>query len=103
MKSVATQPYISENQDIIPITTADAQTKLTEIVERVEGKDERVILIQDGKEMAAIISIEAFLFLEKMVHKVEDEMDRRAIREARNPRARAENITLEKLKQELSL
>ncbi|MBC6417321.1 MAG: type II toxin-antitoxin system Phd/YefM family antitoxin [Prochloron sp. SP5CPC1] len=101
MNSVATQPYVSENQDILPITIPEAQTKLTDIVERVHNKDERIILIQDGKEMAAIISMEAFSFLEQMIHKMEDEMDRRAILEARNQRAG--NITLEKLKQELGL
>jgi PHD/YefM family antitoxin component YafN of YafNO toxin-antitoxin module len=57
------------------LTTADAQAQLPEIVQQVAADDKRVILLQDGQKMAAIISMEAFEFLERMVEKLEDEID----------------------------
>jgi prevent-host-death family protein len=75
MEATQIQASLAEAEDMVRLTIADVQTKLPEIVRQVAADDKRVILLQDGKEMAAIISLEAFEFLERMAEKIEDEID----------------------------
>jgi prevent-host-death family protein len=101
MQATKIKTYLTEDEGIVSLTTADAQAQLPEIVQQVAADDKRVILLQDGQEMVAIISMEAFEFLERMVEKMEDEMDLEALRKARERTEQEENVTLEELKQEL--
>ena len=59
----------------IHLSVAEAQSKLAEIVGRVAAEDRRVILSKNGKDVAVIISLEAFWFLEKMIELAGDELD----------------------------
>ena len=61
--------------DYIHLSVAEAQSKLAEIVGRVSAEDRRFILSKNGKDVAAIISLEAFWFLEKMIELAGDEID----------------------------
>ena len=58
----------------IHLSVAEAQSQLAEIVGLV-AEDRRVILSKNGKDVAAIISLEAFWFLEKMIELAGDEVD----------------------------
>lgn len=91
----------TEDSPIIHFTTTEAQTRLTEIVQQVAAEDQPVILNHNGENLAAIISLEAFEFLERMIEKLEDEIDIATIHEDRKNPEKELNITLEKLKQEL--
>ena len=75
MEATKIQTSLAENEGTIKLKMTTAQTELPEIIKQVAADDKRVILMQDGKEMAAIISREAFEFLERMVEKMEDEID----------------------------
>ena len=55
------------SESYIHLSVADAQSQLAEIVGRVAAEDRRVILSKDSKDLAVIISLEAFWFLEKMI------------------------------------
>ena len=101
METTKIQASLPDDEEMVSVTTATAQARLPEIVQQVVTDDRQVILVQDGKEMAAIISMEAFDFLERMVEKMEDKMDLEALRKARKEDEQGKNITLEKLKQEL--
>ena len=59
----------------IHLSVAEAQSQLAEIVGRVSAEDRRVILSKNGEDVAAIISLEAFWFLEKMIELAGDEVD----------------------------
>lgn len=85
---------------IVRLTTADAQANLPNILQQVVKDEQSIILTSEGKEMAAIISMEAFEFLERMIEKIEDEIDLKALHEVREDNEEEKNITLEELKQE---
>jgi prevent-host-death family protein len=53
----------------------EARDNFASTVSRVAAGEERVIVSQDGKEVAAIISTDEFCFLERVIEKLEDEMD----------------------------
>jgi PHD/YefM family antitoxin component YafN of YafNO toxin-antitoxin module len=97
------QVSLLEAEEMVFLDAADAQIDLPGIVQQVAANDQRVILTLEGKKMAAIISLEAFEFLERMIEKIEDEID---IQEAERILAESkpeDYITLEQLKQELGL
>ncbi len=75
MEAITPQKPLTEENKMISLSVADLQSKLTEIVQQVATEDTRVILTQEGKKIAAVISMEAFEFVERMVEKIEDEMD----------------------------
>ena len=103
MEATKIQTSLAENEGTIKLKMTTAQTELPEIVKQVAADDKRVVLLQDGKEMAAIISMEAFEFLERMVEKMEDEID---LADSRSALAEAEQegtIPWEQVKKELGL
>ncbi|MEA5534144.1 type II toxin-antitoxin system Phd/YefM family antitoxin [Crocosphaera sp. XPORK-15E] len=83
----------------ISITVNEAQNHLSEIIEQIETNDIPVIITHQGKGQAVMISLEAFAFLEKMIAQQEDEIDREALREARQDLE--PTTSLNELKQEL--
>ena len=56
---------------------SEARSELTEIVNHVAFGNDRYILTRNGKELAAIVSIEDLKTLEKMEDKSDIEMARR--------------------------
>ncbi len=103
MEPVATAEHTTEDSPITRMTTTEAKDNFEDTVNRVADGEERVILNQDGKDVAAIISLEEFWFLERAIRKLEDEMDLEAVRAARTETETEENISLEELKKELGL
>ncbi len=87
------------NEGVISITVNEAQNHLNEIIAQIEKNDVPVIITHQGKEKAVMISLEAFAFLEKMIFQQEDEIDREALREARQDLE--PTTSLNELKQEL--
>lgn len=57
------------------VSTADARNQLSDVLNRAAYGREHVILTRRGKEIAAIIPIEHFYLLEKLVEEVEDRVD----------------------------
>ena len=74
MERVSTQQYTDEDS-LIRMTTAEAQDNLAKTVNLVASGEERVILSQDGKDVAAVISIEEFWLLERLIGELEDQID----------------------------
>ncbi|MFB2921293.1 type II toxin-antitoxin system prevent-host-death family antitoxin [Aerosakkonema funiforme] len=90
-----------ENNSIIRMTTEEVRDNFEQTVDRVTDGEESVILSKDGKDVAAIIPIEEFWLLERIIAKMEDEIDLEAVRAAREEKE--ENISLADLKKELGL
>ena len=101
MEKVTTEQYTAENSSILRMTAEEFQDKFEATVNRVTESEERVILTKDGKDVAAVISLEEFWFLERAIAQLEDEIDLEAIRAAKTETE--ENISLADLKKELGL
>ena len=95
----ASAPYSS----VLRMTATEARDKFAQTVNRVASGDRQVILSQDGKDVAAIIHIEEFWLLERLIEQLEDEMDLEAIRAAREETEAEPAIKLAELKKELGL
>lgn len=103
MEPVATEEYTAEDSLIIRMTTMEAQEKLAETVSLVAAGDERVILSQDGKDVAAIITIEEFWLLERLIAEEEERIDLEDARAALAEAKEKGTISLAALKAELGL
>lgn len=75
MERVTTEDSTAENSAIVRMTAAEAQDNFDETVNRVADSEESVILSKDGKDVAAIIPIEEFWFLERTIAELEDAID----------------------------
>jgi len=103
VEPVATEEYTAEDSLIIRMTTMEAQEKLAETVSLVAAGDERVILSQDGKDVAAIITIEEFWLLERLIAEEEERIDLEDARAALAEAKEKGTISLAALKAELGL
>lgn len=89
-----------EDTGIIEVDVSQVEDSFKEIINRINGEDLRVILSENGQQKGVIISTEAFLFLERMIEKIEDEID---VANAEKILADPNEIpvSLEQIKQEL--
>ncbi len=78
------------------LTTTEARNQFSDVINRVSYGGERIVLDRNGKEVAALVSIEDLRLLELL----EDRMDAEAAREAL---ADKETVNWEDLKKELEL
>ncbi len=79
------------------VTTKDAQDEFIELINRVAINKERIIITRRDKEIAAIVPLEDFKFLEESQSKNDLEEAAAALKEARALGA----ISLEELKTEI--
>lgn len=103
MERVTTEEYTAENSAIVRMTTTEAQDNFDETVNRVASGEDRVILSKDGKDVAAVISIEEFWFLERIIADLEDEIDLEDARAALAEAKEKGTISLAEMKAELGL
>jgi prevent-host-death family protein len=104
MERVMTEEYITpEDSPVVRLDVAELRDRLDDILTRVGSGEERAILSRDGEDVAAVISIEEFWFLERAIARLEDEMDLEAIREAKAEAEKKGTISWETLKSELGL
>lgn len=76
MERVITEGYTkAESSPVVPMSRTELKEILDQIVEKVGLGEERVILSQDGKDVAAVILIEKFWLLEKVIEELEDKID----------------------------
>jgi prevent-host-death family protein len=77
----------------------EAHERFREVVDRAEEAKERIYLTRSGKRIAAIVPIEDV----EAIEKIEDRIDRRALRRARVEMAVKGTIPWERVKAELGL
>ena len=76
MERVMTEEYITpEDSPVVRLSVEELRDRLDEILTRVASGEERAIVSRDGEDVAAVISIEEFWFLERAIAQLEDEMD----------------------------
>jgi antitoxin Phd len=79
------------------VTTADARKNLAEIINQVAYGKEPIVFTRRGKELAALVSIEDLMLLQKL----EDQVDIYDARKAKNEPG--EDISWSDLRKELDL
>ncbi len=81
------------------IALKKAQTELADTIKRVQETGERIALEQDGREVAALVSIEDLRFLEEL----EERQDLDAYRAALAEAEREGTVPLEKILEEYGI
>ncbi len=84
---------------MIEVSLVEAHERFLEVVDRADEAKERIYLTRAGKRIAAIVPIEDV----ETIEKIEDRIDRRALKRARAEMAVKGTISLEKMKADLGL
>jgi prevent-host-death family protein len=58
------------------VTTVEARSQFSEILNRAAYGRERVVLTRRGKPIAAVVSIDDLRALERLIDRIEDQIDR---------------------------
>ncbi len=58
------------------VTTVEARNQFSEVLNRAAYGHERVVLTRRGKPIAALVSIDDLRILERLIDRIEDEIDR---------------------------
>jgi len=76
MERIMTEEYITpEDSPVVRLDVEELRDRFDDILTRVASGEERAIVSRDGENVAAVISIEEFWFLERAIAQLEDEMD----------------------------
>jgi PHD/YefM family antitoxin component YafN of YafNO toxin-antitoxin module len=89
-----------EDTGIIEVDVSQVEDSFKEIINRINEEDLRVVLSENGQQKGVIISTEAFLFLERIIEKIEDEIDVANAEKVLAETKPEEYISWEKIKQE---
>ncbi|VVC76722.1 hypothetical protein AQUSIP_20470 [Aquicella siphonis] len=79
------------------VSTIDAKEEFSELINRVSHNKERILLTRRGKEVAAIVPLEDFQYLQESQNKLDLDEAVEALQEARSQGT----MTLEDLKAEI--
>jgi len=90
-----------EDSSVLRMTTKETIDNFAETLDRVADGENQVILNQDGKDVAAIVNIEEYLLLARVMEKFSDRIDLEAIRAGK--KEAAPKITVAELKEALGL
>lgn len=85
------------------ISAEKARNSFSELISHTAYSKDRVIVTRNGKKMAAIVSIEDLELLERLVDKIEDELDVEDIRAALLEYEEGKTVPWEKVKKDLGL
>lgn len=85
------------------ISLSKARNDFSDLVNRVNYSGEKVIIEKHGKEIAAIVSMDDFKLMERLLEKIEDYIDVRDAGTALEEYERGEFVPLESLAAELDL
>ncbi|MEC4985110.1 MAG: type II toxin-antitoxin system Phd/YefM family antitoxin [Oscillatoria sp. PMC 1068.18] len=89
--------------DLARFSLNEAKNNFDLIVERILKENEEIIITQNGQDLVAVISLEAFKFFLQKVREIEDKLD---LEEAENILASTkleEYISYQQLRKELGL
>jgi prevent-host-death family protein len=85
------------------ITSEEARTKFSEIVNRAAYGHERTIITKHGKSVAAVVSMDDLHLLERVLAKLEDETDTQAAIAALDEAEKNGTRSLQDVKADLGL
>lgn len=83
------------------ISSKEMRDNLSDVLNKVAYKGQKYTLTRSGKDMAVIISVEAWQRIEKLLRQMEDEEEIRNADEAHNRYITEGGIPLDQVKKEL--
>ena len=66
--------------DVLRVTEADLQAKLSTYLDRVTHEDEELVVTRDGQPIAAVIGMDGFRALRHVVREVEEQLGEERLR-----------------------
>ncbi len=85
------------------ISTVEARNQFSSLINRVAFGKEQMILTRRGQEVAAMIPLEDLRLFERLLERLEDQVDLEDAREALAEAERDGTLSLAKLKEDLGL
>lgn len=85
------------------ISAEKARNTFSELVSRTAYSKDRVVVTRNGKKMVAIVSIEDLELLEKIIDRLEDEIDTEEIKAALDEVREGKTLPWENVKKDLGL
>lgn len=85
------------------VSAEKARNSFSEIISHTAYSKERFVITRNGKKLAAIIPIEELEFLERMMERLEDELDAEDIEVALDEMRQGKTVPWEQVKKDLSL
>lgn len=85
------------------ISAEKARNTFSELVSHTAYSKDRVVVTRNGKKMVAIVPIEDLELLEKIIDRLEDELDAEEIRAALNEVREGRTVPWEQVKKDLGL
>ncbi len=82
------------------LSTSEARQQFAELINRAAYRGERFVVQRRKKPVAAVIPIEEYELLERMIEHREDELDKRLARKARKEKGR---VPWEQVKREFGV
>jgi prevent-host-death family protein len=83
------------------LAASQARTEFSDVLNRVAYRGERIVLHRRGKDVAALVPMEAYARLERAIQASEDKADRAAIRQAKRDIAKHGTVPWEEVKKRL--
>lgn len=87
-----------DQNPIYRLNLNEVYENLDKIISAVKLGEKRIIINQDGEDIAAIISMDEFLLLERVIQELEDQIDLEAFQEAKLEYQQNEGVSWEDLK-----
>jgi len=85
------------------ISAEKARNTFSDLVSHTAYSKDRVVVTRNGKKMVAIISMEDFELLEKIIDRLEDEIDAEEIRAALDEVREGKTVPWERVKKDLGI
>ena len=100
---ISNEAQTFDQNPISRLNLNEVYENLDKIISAVKLGEKRIIINQDEEDIAAIISMDEFLLLERVIQELEDQIDLEAFQEAKLEYQQNEEISWEDLKEELGL
>ncbi len=100
---ISNEAQTFDQNPISRLNLNEVYENLDKIISAVKLGEKRIIINQDEEDIAAIISMDEFLLLERVIQELEDQIDLEAFQEAKLEYQQNEGVSWEDLKEELGL
>lgn len=85
------------------VSAEKARNSFSEIISHTAFSKERFVITRNGKKLAAIIPVEELELLERIMDRIEDEIDAMEIESALDEKRQGKTIPWEQIKKDLNL
>jgi len=95
---ISNEAQTFDQNPISRLNLNEVYENLDKIISAVKSGEKRIIINQNEEDIAAIISMDEFLLLERVIQELEDQIDLEAFQEAKLEYQQNEGVLWENLK-----